>query len=75
MTLWHDAIAPSFDTNHAHIGIIQEGMKQADGIAATTDTGDEQIWQFLLSFQDLLTRFDTDDAVKITHHHREGMGT
>src|SRR5205807_6403520 len=38
-----NSFATGFDSNHAHARIAQERMKQTNGVAAATDTGDEQI--------------------------------
>ena len=65
-----NSFAARFDANHPHMSILQKRMKQTDGVAAATDTGDEQIRQALFAFENLTARFDADDALKITHHHR-----
>src|SRR6202035_1979284 len=59
-----------FDADHSDMSILQKGMKQTDSVAAAADTGDEQIWQTFFAFQNLAARFNADDALKITHHHR-----
>jgi hypothetical protein len=73
VALRNDAVAAGFDAGHAHAFVIEEGMEEADRVAAAADAGDEQIGQALLALQDLAAGLDADHAVEIAHHHREGM--
>src|SRR5437588_490217 len=68
-----DAFAACFDADHPNGGVVQERMEKSDGIAAAADTCDKQIRQPLFALEDLAARFDSDDAMKIAHHHRVGM--
>jgi len=70
-----NSLATGFDSDHPDTLIIQKRMEQANGIAAATDASNEQIGQALFAFEDLLSRFLANDALKITHHHRIRMGT
>src|SRR5438045_9311607 len=68
-----DAFAAGFDTDHPNRCVVQERMEKSDGVAAAADAGDKQIRQPLFALKDLPARFDSDDAMKIAHHHRVGM--
>src|SRR5215471_4660372 len=68
-----NSFATGFDADHSHLSILQERVEQADGVAAATDTRDEQIGQTFFALENLATRLDADDALKIAHHHRVGM--
>src|SRR5205807_8946681 len=68
-----NSFASGFDADHPHMSILQERMEQTDGVAAAADARDEQIGQPFFALKSLTTRFDTDDALKIAHHHRVWM--
>ena len=69
------ARAAGFDAHHPHARVLKERMEETHRVAAPADTGDEEIRQPFLAFQDLAARFHADDAVEITDHHRKGVGT
>src|SRR6266853_4673921 len=64
-----NAFATSFDSDHLNMSIVQKRMEQADGVAAAADTGDEQIRLPTFAFENLMTRLNANDALKITNHH------
>src|SRR5207244_9477972 len=68
-----NSFASGFDADHPHMSILQEGMQQTDGVAAAADACDEQIRQARFAFENLASRFNPDDALKIAHHHRVRM--
>ncbi len=68
-----DPLASRLDADHLHAFILEERVKEADGVAAAADAGDQQVGQALFLFQNLPARLDADDAVEIAHHHRVGM--
>ena len=68
-----DAVTTGFDTDHLHIFVIEKRMEQPDGVGTATDAGDKQIGKTLFAFHDLGTGFDSDDAMKVAHHHGVGM--
>ena len=70
-----DSFAARFDADHSYLSILQKRMEQADGVAAAADAGNQQIGKASLAFENLATCFHADDALKIAHHHRIGMGT
>src|SRR4029077_6989638 len=70
-----NSLATRFNSDHPDPLVIQKRMEKANGVAAATDTGHEQIRQALFAFENLLPRFLADDALKITHHHWIRMGT
>src|SRR5665647_2789388 len=59
----------SLDTDEAHILIIDVGVENSHGIGAATDTGDDGIRLTPDQFRHLAPGFDTDDGLKIPHHH------
>ena len=66
-----------FDANQPHLFKIQEGMEDANRIAATADTGHDRIRQPLgaiITIAHLIDSLTADDALKVTHHRRVGMG-
>src|SRR5438477_4952804 len=65
-----NAFATRLDADHPYLSIFEEWMKQTDGIAAAADARHQQIRLPSLAFEDLAARFNTDDALKIAHHHR-----
>ena len=48
-------------------------VEETDGVRTAADAGDQQVGQAPFGFQNLLARFDADDAMKIAHHHGIGM--
>src|SRR6266705_6952602 len=68
-----NAFASGFDANHPNMSILQKGMEQPDGVAPATNACDQQIRKALFALENLPTRFDADDALKIAHHHRVRM--
>src|SRR6266581_3517949 len=48
------------EPHHLYTRILAKGMEQADGVGAAANTGNQNVRQALLGFQDLLARFMTD---------------
>src|SRR5215472_2183699 len=61
------------DPDQLHPGCTSEGVEYADGVAAPSDAGDNDVRQpsFLLEY--LFACFCTDDRLKIAHHTRVRM--
>ena len=53
--------------------IIDEAGENAHRVTATANAGGDDIRQVAGHFNDLLTRFDANDLLEITDHHRERM--
>src|SRR6516164_6136407 len=70
-----NSVAPGFDPGHSNVRIVQEWMEQSDSVTSAADTGYQQIGQTFLALENLLARFDADDALKVTDHHGVGMRT
>src|SRR5438105_11301453 len=68
-----NSFASGFDADHPHMSILQERMEQTDGVAAAADACDEQIRQARFAFEDLASRFNPENALKIEHHPRGRM--
>jgi len=49
-------------------------MEQADSIGAATDAGDEEVGQPALGIEDLLARFEADDALEVANDAGIGVG-
>src|ERR1700719_1559725 len=64
-----------FNSCHPNLSILQKRMEQPDNIAAAAPTRAQQIGKPFFPFENLATGFDSDDALKIEHHHGVGVGT
>ena len=56
--------------------VFEEGVEDADGIAAAADAGDDGIGQApgaVLAVEHLVERLAADDALEVAHHRRVGM--
>src|ERR1700742_3244950 len=63
------ASAAGLYTNQADFLILNKFIECADSIRSPANAGDYNAGQTAFFFQNLLPRFLTDDALKITHHH------
>src|ERR1043165_165279 len=70
-----DTQTARFNTAHLNLLIPDKRIEESDGIAPTTDAGDEAIRQPALFRQDLSPSLTSNDRLEITDHHRIGMGT
>src|ERR1043165_9633410 len=68
-----NSFAAGFDTDHADGFVIEKGMEDSNRVAAAADARAHNVGQPAFPFQDLLARFDADDALKIADHHRIWM--
>ena len=72
-----DAASAGLYADQAHAGVGQEGVENADGVAAAADAGDNRIGQLArpagLLIQHLPARFGADDALKVAHDGRVGV--
>ena len=68
-----EPIARRFDAIDFDLPVIEEGMKQADGVRAAADAGEERIRQPPFRRLHLRARLLADDALEIAHHRRIGM--
>jgi len=68
-----DAFTSCFSTDQAHLGVVDEGIEGAHGIAAAADTGDQGGGQATKPGQGLGADFVTDHPLEITHDGRVGM--
>ncbi len=69
-----EGAAGGFDAEDFAFFIFEEGGEHADGVAASADTGDDIVGQLTGHFLELFAGFNPDDALKIAHHHGEGVG-
>ena len=69
------ALARRLDTEHLDVGIVEEGVEQADGVAAAADRGDQQIGQATGAGLHLRLGLGADHALEIAHQFRIGMRT
>ena len=51
--------------------VIEKSREHSHSVRAAADTGDNGVRQLTGHIEELLPRFDSDDALEITHHHRE----
>src|SRR5579875_3230792 len=61
------ASTTGFHAEQLHCKGIGKGVEDADGVAAATDAGDDEIRQATFLRQDLLARLATDDGLEIAH--------
>src|SRR5438309_7584297 len=62
-----NSFATRFNSDHPDTLVIQKRMEQANGVAATTDAGDEQIGQALFTFENLLPRDRKSTRLNSSH--------
>src|SRR5712691_7813371 len=67
MMSWHKTRTACFNANELYILGVSEVIKDTDGIASTSDTGNNLIWQAPLLRKYLFASFFPDDRLKITH--------
>ena len=63
-------LATGFDAVNGDIGIVEEGMKQADGVGAAAQSGDQRVRQPAFGFHHLLFRLRADHRLEVAHHSR-----
>src|ERR1700736_785551 len=68
-----NSLTASFHADHSHLSVFQKGMEQADSVAPAANASDKQIREWLVVLDNLTTRFDSDDELKISDHHRVRM--
>src|SRR5947209_19883256 len=68
------ARASGFDADHAYAFVREERMKEADGVRAAADAGDERVGQASFLFENLRARLAADDALEVAHHARVRVG-
>src|SRR5262245_2461328 len=61
---------PGLNADHAYSRLTQEFMKQSDGVASSTHTGEQQVGEPVFRAQDLLAGLPPDDGLEIAHHPR-----
>ncbi|KAG1391315.1 hypothetical protein G6F59_014930 [Rhizopus arrhizus] len=70
-----DAITCRFGADDLDLSVVEEGMEQADGIAAAADAGGDRIGQAAVLGQHLFACLAPDDGVEIAHHARVRVRT
>ena len=65
--------ARGFDTDHPHAVILKEGMEQAHGVGAATNTGDQAVGQATFTGQHLRSGFPANHRLKLADHGRIGV--
>ena len=71
-----DAGAARFHADHSDFGIVQEGVKESDGVGAAADAGDKEIGQGVVVVEllgELRAGFVSDDALEFAHHFGVGV--
>src|SRR5262245_43510712 len=56
-----DTLAAGLDTNQSHVAVLEKAVEDADGVAATADTGDDDVREPSSLIEHLASRFTTDD--------------
>ncbi len=70
MAAGSDALAGGFGAVDLHPRIVEEGMEQADGVAAAADAGADRVRQAAVVLEHLRARLAADDGVEVAHHAR-----
>src|ERR1700757_1573404 len=68
-----DAVTSRFESDQPHVWIIDERMEDPDGVGSPADARRDRVGQPAGLGLDLNAGLQADDALKITHHGREGM--
>jgi hypothetical protein len=61
------------NTDQSNLLIWDEVIERSDGVAAATDTGHNDIWQFPSHFQQLLLDLFANDTLEVSDNSREWM--
>ena len=69
-----DALARRFGADQAHAGIVEEGVEDADGVAAAADAGGDHIRQAAVIGQHLRARFAAHHRIEVADHARIRVG-
>ncbi len=63
-----DALARRFGADQAHARIVEEGVEDADGVAAAADAGGHRVRQAPVLGQHLRACLAADHGVEVAHH-------
>ena len=62
------APAPGFHADQLDFLVLDELVKDADGIRSAADAGDDRLGKLAFGLKNLLSRFAPGDLVKVAHH-------
>ena len=68
-----EAVAGGLDAVDLDVGVVEEGMEEADGVGAAADAGDDGVGQAAFLLHDLLARLGADHRLEVAHHLRIGV--
>ena len=68
-----DRLAARLDADQPHRLLLDEGVEEADGVAAAADACDDGVGIAPDRGMDLRPRLAADDALELAHHERIGM--
>ncbi len=68
-----ETVSARLDAVDLDVLVVEEWVKETDGVRAATDAGDEGIGQFAFGLHDLLAHLTADDRLEVAHHLRIGM--
>src|SRR5262245_53177444 len=69
-----DAVPGRFNADQAYLGVVQERVEYADGVAAAAHTGDHVVRQTAELFEALGARLAPDDRLEVAYQARVGVG-
>ena len=75
VTSGRDLVPAGFDAHQPHVGIVNERIEDADGVAAATDAGNDGIGQPSGLVEHLSASFAPDHRLELSHHEGIGMRT
>src|SRR2546425_5390530 len=62
------AAAAGFNADQSYLLVLDEVMKNSDGVRSATDASDDRIRQAAFSFQNLCASFASDNFLEIADH-------
>lgn len=70
-----DTVTTSFNTEELDAGVFREGVEHAYGVAATSNTGDDCVWELAALLLQLGLGLVANDGLERSDYSRERMGS
>src|SRR5690606_5386981 len=67
------AVSPGLAADELDGRVVDERVEDADRVRSATDAGDDGVGQATGELADLDARLETDDALEVADHRREGV--
>ena len=72
-TNWQLTFTTSLNTDQPNVPIGDEVIERSNGIASSTNTSHNNVWQFPFQFQHLLLNLLANDTLEVSDDSRERM--